>query len=128
MNELFDGLNSLCGLLDTESKQDYHEALTRWRAAVDDPELSISGLVMKELKTSQVDHGFWVKQLAETYYHTLNDYPLPETVKQQYRAAAIESIEKQRVMEAETTQSFESFLDDYFAEPSLEDQAQVNNA
>ncbi|GGI80606.1 glutamate--cysteine ligase [Shewanella hanedai] len=128
MNELFDGLNSLCGLLDTESKQDYHEALTRWSAAVDDPELSISGLVMKELKTSQVDHGFWVKQLAETYYHTLNDYPLPETVKQQYRAAAIESIEKQRVMEAETTQSFESFLDDYFAEPSLEDQAQVNNA
>ncbi|NRD74860.1 glutamate--cysteine ligase [Shewanella sp. VB17] len=128
MNQLFDELDCLCELLDREEDKSYREALIHWRRAVDDPELSISGLVMKELNTSKIDHGYWVKSLAETYYQTLNEYPLPESVKQAYRDAATNSIEKQRVMEAETTQSFDSFLEDYFAEPCLAGHTQVNRA
>lgn len=127
MVKLFDELDCLCELLDGEGDQSYRQALTHWCRAVDDPELSISGLVMKALKTSQIDHGYWVRSLAENYYQTLNEYPLPESVKQKYREAAIISIEKQRVMEAESTQSFDSFLDDYFAEPFLAGNAQVSS-
>ncbi|WP_065188688.1 glutamate--cysteine ligase [Shewanella woodyi] len=128
MNQLFDDLERLSVLLDDGSDGAYHQALIRWRAAVDDPERSISGLIMKELKSAQTDHGYWVKALAETYFNTLNEYPLPESVEQQYRQAAAESIEKQRVMEVETNQSFDAFLAEYFAEPSSEVKTQVSNA
>nr|WP_258405133.1 glutamate--cysteine ligase [Shewanella psychrotolerans] len=119
LNELFDELSSVAKLLDGE-QQDYQQALAHWRAAVDDPSQTLSGKILGELLSSQIDHSYWVKELAERYYQQLLDYPLSPEVEQDYVRAAEKSWQVQAQMEAESKVSFEQYLFDYFAKVPAE--------
>ncbi|ABV35940.1 Glutamate--cysteine ligase [Shewanella sediminis HAW-EB3] len=119
MREMFDELKPLASLLDNEGEHLYIDALDRWQSAVIDPDLTISGQIMKELNGSQVDHGCWVKKLAEEYHDILSRYSLPEEVLLQYQQAASRSLEKQTKIESESTQNFEEYLADYFNDDSV---------
>lgn len=114
MKQMFSSLSSIAELLDNEGENHYRQALDTWLAAVNDPDLTLSGRVMSHLIESQIDHGCWVKSLAKQYHKALNEYELPEQVVTRYRQAALDSLSKQAKMEAESSQSFEAFLEDYF--------------
>ncbi len=119
MSEMFDELKKLASLLDSEGKHHYRDALDRWKSAVTEPDLTISGQIMKELNRSQIDHGCWVKKLAEEYHDTLSQYSLSEEVLLQYQQAASRSLEQQKKIESESTQNFEEYLADYFNDDSI---------
>ncbi|MEI6858817.1 MAG: glutamate--cysteine ligase [Shewanella sp.] len=114
MKQVFSSLSSIAELLDSEGEHHYRQALDTWFPTIDNPDLTLSGRVMSHLLHSQVDHGVWVNSLAKQYHKTLSEYPLPEQVTTRYRQAALDSLSKQAKMEAESSQSFEAFLKDYF--------------
>ncbi|WP_076416641.1 glutamate--cysteine ligase [Shewanella sp. UCD-KL12] len=114
MKELFSSLKSIAALLDSDTDKQYGEALDKWLACVNDPELTLSGQIIKALKQDEIDHGCWVKQLAKQYHKTLSEYELPQSVVTRYQEAAKDSLLEQAKMEAESTQSFATYLDDYF--------------
>jgi len=119
MKQMFDDLKKLAPLFDNEGEHLYSDALDRWQSAVIEPDLTISGQIMKELSSSQVDHGCWVNKLAEEYHSVLSQYSLPEGIESKYQQAAKHSIEKQAKIEAESSQSFEEYLADYFKDDGL---------
>ncbi|WP_119977429.1 glutamate--cysteine ligase [Shewanella algidipiscicola] len=120
LHQLFDELSSVAKLLDGGEQGDYHTTLAHWLAAVDDPSKTLSGQILTELLSTQRDHSYWVKDLAQTYYQELMDYPLAADVEQAYRQAASDSLQAQAQLEAQSTVSFDQYVSDYFAEPKLE--------
>ncbi len=114
MNELFSSLGAIAELLDSDTDKRYSQALDKWQACVIDPDLTLSGQIIQELKQNDIDHGCWVQQLAKRYHKTLSEYELPQAVQTKYQEAAKDSLLEQAKMETESTQSFESYLDDYF--------------
>ena len=124
MKQMFSSLSSIAELLDSEGENHYRQALDTWLAAVNDPDLTLSGRVMSHLLESQIDHGCWVKSLAKQYHKTLNEYELPEQVVARYKQDALDSLTKQAKMEAESSQSFEAFLQDYFRDETSDKSAQ----
>lgn len=114
MTQMFTEMSEIATLLDDNVSQDYQNTLTKWLAAVHQPELTLSGQVMSQLLETKIDHGCWVKNLAKKYHKSLNDKVLPEDVLLRYQEAAHASLVKQQQMELNSTQSFESFLEDYF--------------
>lgn len=119
MEQMFEQLKQLAPLLDNEGEHHYSDALDRWQSAVTEPDLTISGQIMRELSSSSIDHGCWVKKLAEEYHDILSRYSLPEKVLLQYQQAAKRSLAQQAKIESDSTQDFEEYLADYFKDDSL---------
>ena len=115
LESLFGELNTLAKLLDGEG-QAYQDSLAHWLEAVRDPAKTLSGRVMSTLLAEGIDHSQWVKSLAKDYYQALLEYPLSQEVEAAYEAAATQSLAAQAQLEAESTQDFEQYLADYFAE------------
>ncbi|MCE9686576.1 glutamate--cysteine ligase [Shewanella sp. AS16] len=113
LNELFGELKPLALLLDGDDN-DYQVALETWFAAIADPDLTLSGRVLQEIKARNCDHGKWVMDLAHEYHQLLSDYPLSDEVIAGYRAEALASLASQSALEAEHGESFDDFLADYF--------------
>ncbi|QFU23822.1 glutamate--cysteine ligase [Shewanella eurypsychrophilus] len=116
MTQMFNTMGTIATLLDDKDNHGYAQTLEKWLAAVENPDLTLSGQIIKQLQDSQIDHGCWVKALAKKYHRVLNETELPEDVLLRYQVAAKESLAKQLQMEQDSTQSFESFLEDYFKE------------
>lgn len=116
MTQMFNTMGAIATLLDDKDNHGYAQTLEKWLAAVENPDLTLSGQIIKQLQDSQIDHGCWVKALAKKYHRVLNETELPEDVLLRYQVAAKESLAKQLQMEQDSTQSFESFLEDYFKE------------
>lgn len=116
LNELFEQLGLVAMLLDGADGTEYRQALVHWHEAVEDPSKTLSGRIINQLLSSQMDHSYWVKNLAKHYYQQLLDYPLAPEVEQAYITAAETSLQVQAQMEAESTVSFEQYLADYFAQ------------
>lgn len=113
LTSLFASLKEIAKLLDDE-QSDYQVALAKWRKAVDNPDETLSGQIIKGLKEEQIDHSDWVLQLAEEYHQQLKAYPLSDAVNQRYEQDAKASLDKQVAIEAEVSVSFDEFLADYF--------------
>ncbi|OEG75202.1 glutamate--cysteine ligase [Shewanella colwelliana] len=119
LNNLFAELNSLATMLDGDENGQYKQAIAQWQAAVDDPAKTFSGRILNQLLESQIDHSYWVKDLAQTYYQQLMDYPLSTQQEQAYQQAAASSLAAQAQLESNEKVSFEDYLVDYFA-PKLD--------
>ena len=114
LESLFGDLSDIASLLDDDGRDDYQVALTKWHKAVNNPDETLSGQIIKGLKQDQIDHSDWVLQLAEQYHQELKNYPLSEAVTMRYEQDAVVSLEKQAKLEAEPSVSFDQFLVDYF--------------
>ncbi|MGI2259147.1 glutamate--cysteine ligase [Shewanella sp. GXUN23E] len=112
-SDIFDALAQLAGLLDS-SDNAYHDALTQWRAAIDDPGKTLSGRVMAAVSAPGMSHGRWVMGLAREYGQYLRGYPLTEAQLADYQQEAQASLARQADIEAADSVSFDTFLDDYF--------------
>ncbi|QIR13855.1 glutamate--cysteine ligase [Shewanella aestuarii] len=116
MESLFTDLSRLAKLLDGEQGEQYQNALATWQAAIDDPSLTLSGRVLNDLIGKGIDHGDWVKQLTNRYHEYLTKYPFSESKEKEYQQEAKDSLVKQQQIEAESTQDFDLFLQEYFKE------------
>ncbi|WP_434930243.1 glutamate--cysteine ligase [Shewanella sp. HL-SH5] len=116
LTDLFADLSRLATLLDGEHGYSYQNALSHWAGAIEDPSQTLSGRVLNEIITKNVDHGDWVKQLANNYHDFLCTYPLSHEIEQQYKDEAESSLDKQQQIESESMPNFDIFLQEYFKE------------
>ena len=110
---IFSSLGELAKLLDI-SGRDYQDAVTQWSLAVEQPSLTLSGRVMKAITQPDMNHGSWVKSLADQYTQYFSDYELTSEQLADYREAATSSLTRQRDIEKADTVNFDDFLSDYF--------------
>ncbi|KFZ38223.1 glutamate--cysteine ligase [Shewanella mangrovi] len=113
LKELFADLSRIAALIDGEDKL-YQHTLDDWYQAVENPEMTLSGRIWQTLENSGLDHGTWVRQLAEKYHRQLVDYPLSSASVASFEAEAAASIAQQNQMEQDDKLDFEQFLAEYF--------------
>ncbi|MCL1058904.1 glutamate--cysteine ligase [Shewanella gelidimarina] len=114
LETLFINLGSIAELLDDGVEGEYQKALAHWHKAVVNPDETLSGRIMTKLQKEQVDHGHWVKELAQQYHQQLIDLPISDSVLARYEQDAKTSLGKQAASEALDEVSFDQFLADYF--------------
>ncbi|QSX34782.1 glutamate--cysteine ligase [Shewanella avicenniae] len=113
MRELFADLGRIAAVIDGDDRV-YADTLAHWSEAVENPEMTLSGRIWQSLAQTGLDHGAWVRQLAEQYHRQLVDYPIPQAALASLDAEAAASIEQQHQLEASDKLDFEQFLAEYF--------------
>ena len=117
--ELFDELKQVALVLDEANQsQDYSLAVEREFAKVQDPALTPSARILNELKQQQLDNGQMALQQAADYSQQLSQHQYSYFDELQLRQMASTSLEQQQFAEQQTEESFESFLQNYFADKS----------
>ncbi len=115
--ELIDSMRGICELLDNgDAQRPYSAALDLQQAKIEDPALTPSARSLKELAAtgeSFVAFALRMSKLHKAYF--LDLYPPNEQRLAQFGAQAVESLEKQRSIEASDSVGFDEFLARYFA-------------
>jgi len=109
--ELLQDLEHNAGLLDEIHGGDsYSASLAAQRAKVNDPQLTPSGKMLKEMQDKELSFFALSMQLSQTHHAYLRDNGLDEATNTQMRNTAAESHDKQKEIEAGDALSFDEFL------------------
>jgi len=115
--ELAAELEPLCRLLDgADPARPYGRSLEAQRAALEDPDLTPSARVLRDMRAHGESFFAFAKRLSETHRECFLAHPLPATTQAQMVAQAQESLREQASIEASDTLSFEEYLHRYFAQ------------
>jgi glutamate--cysteine ligase len=116
--ELLDSMQGLCEMLDHgEATHPYSSALDQQRAKIDDVERTPSARLLAEMR--QTGESFFQLALRMSKLHKdyfLGLYPPNESRLAEFAAAARESHEAQRAVEAADDTNFDSYLARYLAD------------
>ncbi|GLP96816.1 glutamate--cysteine ligase [Paraferrimonas sedimenticola] len=113
--ELFDQFALVAEWLDGfNPATPYADALATWRISVDEPESTLSGRLLSELKGSGSSQSEWAMKLAKGYHQCLSEYSYRHWHQPDFEGAAASSHQAQSEREAADTGSFDDFLSDYF--------------
>ena len=106
---LFDDLKRVAEVLDSEAgNHQYQQVCDELVAAFDDPELTFSARILKEMKAEGT--GRIGLELAEKYRKILIEEPLEVLTEEQLAQEQKASWQRQRDIEASDTLSFDEFL------------------
>ena len=115
--ELVDSMTGICEVLDQgDPLRPYGNALAVQAAKLEDVALTPSARLLNELTSS--GESFFAQALRMSNLHKdyfLEMYAPNEERLAEFAAAAAESLERQRQLEAETTEPIDSYLARYFA-------------
>jgi glutamate--cysteine ligase len=116
--ELLDAMQGICEMLDHgEPRRPYTSALEQQRAKIDDAERTPSARLLAEMRQSGesfVELAQRMSKLHKDYF--LDLYPPNERRLAEFAAAAEESHEAQRRIEATDRLDFDSYLAQYLAD------------
>jgi glutamate--cysteine ligase len=115
--ELLDSMQGLCEMLDGEATRPYTTALEQQRAKIDDVERTPSARLLTEMR--QTGETFFQLALRMSKMHKdyfLGLYPPNESRLGEFGAAAAESHEAQRAIEASDKTDFDTYLAQYLAD------------
>ena len=114
---LFDELAKVAALLDrSNGRSRYMATLTSLRQRLDDPELTLSARVLRELRENNRDNSSFGRELAARYRDELRGSALEYWDEEYFAGEARDSLLKQRDIERSDTLSFDEFLADYFGQ------------
>jgi glutamate--cysteine ligase len=115
--ELIDSMRGICELLDNgDVQRPYSAALDLQQAKIEDPALTPSARSLKELAAtgeSFVEFALRMSSLHKAYF--LDLYPPNEQRLAELGSQAVESLAKQRAIEAADTVGLDEYLARYFA-------------
>ena len=115
--EVLNALTPVAALLDGDDpEKPYTASLTAQRAAVEDPDLTPSARILKDMRAHGESFSRFAKRLSEEHRDCFLRHPLPPENETRFAAKAGASLEKQAAIEAADTLSFEQYLADYFAQ------------
>ena len=113
--ELFANLGDVAKLLDKHQKTDAHcNAHTELKAKLHNPELTPSAQILEEMRSSGQTYFRVAMSHAQQHREYFLDTPLAPEIAEQYQAAAIQSLEQQKQIEAADNISFDDFLANYY--------------
>lgn len=121
--EILPGVQEVASLLDQSSNNDdYSQAVAAQQALLEDPDRTPSARLLNELTTSGSSFFEFAMAAAKghrDYFASLAD--LPEDRMRLFADEARESLERQRLIEAGSTESFDDYLAAYFASANHEE-------
>jgi glutamate--cysteine ligase len=115
-NEIFDRMQGVCDLLDQNSEESiYGNVLSHYKERIVDSEQTPSAQILAQMRENQ--EGFFHFSLRKSKEHLayFKNLKLSPAQEQYFRRLSDESVLKQKVIENGDTQSFDSFLADYFS-------------
>ncbi len=114
LTDLFTEFSAIASILDDDSCTDYQTALDSWNEAVLNPDETLSGRMLNQFVSQDIDHGRWAMELATHYQTFLKQYELSEADIADYQQQTADSLALLKKIEADSTQAFDEFLSDYF--------------
>jgi glutamate--cysteine ligase len=114
--ELLDSMQGLCEMLDYSEKQrPYTAALEHQRAKIDEVERTPSARMLAEMRQEHESFFEFAKRMSKVHKdYFLDLYPPNEQRLNAFSAAAAESLEAQRSIEAADKIDFDTYLAGYF--------------
>ena len=115
--ELCEEMQGMCELLDQSVKGGpYCEALRAQQSKVEDPELTPSARMLREMRERGEGFYHFARRMSEKHQHFFLNLPLSEERWRFFTEAAAKSIEDQKAREAADELSFPEYLARYFAQ------------
>jgi len=115
--EIFEQMSAGCDLLDKDNPvHSYCDALQQQRAKITDPDRTPSARMLAEMDQNGEEFYHFALRMSRQHQQWFAERPLDEAKRQQFEALARESIAKQSAIEAADKISFETFLQNYFAQ------------
>jgi len=113
--ELFDGMQAVAELMDTNLDLGYRDALLEQRAAMDDAELTPSARLLADLRKTGLPLFTYAMDLSRRYRDYFASLDTGENPRlDMLRAESRESLARQRRIEAEDRLAFADYLDAYY--------------
>lgn len=115
--EVLDAMSGICELLDAQDSGDeYRSALEAQRAAVKDPGLTPSARMLAEMEAEGEGFFQFARRMSLQHRDYFDTIKLPEQRNAEFMREAAASHERQAAIEAADGVSFETFLENYFAQ------------
>ena len=117
-DEIVTAVGAVSEVLDqAEETEAYAESAAYQARAVADPELTPSAKILAEMQSEGEEFFHFALRRSRLHEQTLGESPLAAEKTENYRQLATESISEQSRLEQADTQSFDEFLQSYFARP-----------
>ena len=115
-NTLLQACREISQQLDiADNGHDYQAAVSAQQEKVQDPETTPSAQVLAEMKSQKIPFFRFTMNQALQQQSTFAKEPLSSEKNQQFEKEVAQSVSDQKHIEAEDTQNFAEFLDDYLA-------------
>ncbi|MEM7210142.1 MAG: glutamate--cysteine ligase [Pseudomonadota bacterium] len=115
--EIFDYLSLGCDLLDAGREHHiYCSALQQQRAKIKDPDRTPSARILNEMMQNKEEFFEFSLRYSEQHRSYFKSRPLDHETESRFEEMAIDSLDKQRKIEAADTLSFDEFLHEYFSQ------------
>ena len=115
--EIMQEMAGVCELLDGgDPHKPYTASLNKQTQAVQDPELTPSARMLDDMRQDHESFHRFAERMSRQHFHYYKNIELNPEQEQFYIAETEKSIKKQQQIEASDTQSFEEYLDEYFAQ------------
>ncbi|TNF87154.1 MAG: glutamate--cysteine ligase [Gammaproteobacteria bacterium] len=116
-NEIFEQMSAACDLLDRGAELPaYSEALQRQHAKIADPDLTPSARMLSDMAENREEFYHFALRMSQQHQQRFAERPLEAEKLAVFEETARASIEKQREIEAADDVSFETFMQNYFAQ------------
>jgi len=116
-DELLDALSGFAELLDAgRPDRAYRDALQEQREAVRDPDRTPSARMLADMHAHGEGYFHFAKRMSERHHAYFMHLPQDRESFAAIEAAVARSLEDQQAIEAADKQSFDEFLQDYFAQ------------
>lgn len=115
-HDILDSMAVGCELLDQEGIPIYCSALQQQRDKVADSDLTPSARVLADMADNQEEFFHFALRMSQQHQQWFAEHGLTAERQAAFERAARESIERQGEIEAADDISFETFLDNYFAQ------------
>lgn len=113
--EICDDMKGVCELLDSSHQgEPYMQALAEQREKVIDPDLTPSARMLKAMRESGEGFYHFAKRKSQQYFDYFRQVDLTNEQRKYYDDLAKSSLEKQAMLEADTSLSFDDYLQRYF--------------
>ncbi len=115
--EVMQEMTGVCELLDSDDPhKPYTASLNKQTQAVQDPELTPSARMLDDMRQDHESFHRFAERMSRQHFHYYKNIELNPEQEQFYIGETEKSIKKQQQIEASDTQSFEEYLDEYFAQ------------
>jgi glutamate--cysteine ligase len=114
-NTILDSVSSLCHLLDDQSQQPtYIAALNHHQTMFEDPQTTLSAKILSDLHTTNQSFGCYALQLSKAHQQYFNQLDIDQQKVAWFQQLAVDSMNKQKQIEAQSSLCFDDFLSQYF--------------
>ena len=116
LTNIFKDMSQIAAWLDRHyGGEEYKASLSTVEQAVTDPEQTLSGQWMHRLLTQEIDNGFLGMDLAKDYAEQIKASEAKYFTNEMLVKEATESLQRQQQVEQADSESYDDFLQDYFA-------------